>query len=51
MIIARQREIVSRPERDGHGAKAARELLAQFEELQAMHVADCDRRRKELGLA
>ncbi len=52
-VVARQREIVAELERDGHDAAAAqaRQLLAQFEELLALHVADRDRLRKELGLS
>lgn len=47
--IARQREIVATLEREGHDTVAARALLAQFEELQAMHIADRDRLLRELG--
>jgi hypothetical protein len=47
--IARQRQIVAQLERDGHNASAARQSLAQFEELQAMHIADRDRIEKELA--
>ena len=47
--IARQQEIVARLARDGHDTKSSRELLVQFLELQAMHVADRDRLRQELG--
>jgi hemerythrin len=45
--VARQREMVAELERDGHDAKAARELLRQFEQTLAMHVADRDRWRGE----
>lgn len=48
--VARQRELVGRLERDGHDIGRASALLVQFEELQAMHVADRDRLRCELGL-
>ena len=46
--IARQIEIVSQLEGQGHDATQARALLKQFEDLQALHVADRDRLRKEL---
>ena len=49
--IARQREIVAQLECDGHDADQAARLLRSFEELQALHVADRDRLRKELGLS
>jgi hypothetical protein len=47
--IARQREIVCELERGGHDTSKAQALLIQFEELQALHVADCDRIARELG--
>jgi arginine repressor len=47
--IARQTEIVADLERDGHDVTAARQLLAQFEELQALHIADRNRLEKELA--
>jgi hypothetical protein len=42
--------LVDKLEQEGHMtlASEARETLAQFEEMQAMHVADRDRLRKEL---
>ena len=46
--IARQRNVLATLERDGHDAGQARKLLATFEELQAMHIADRDRLREEL---
>jgi len=46
--IARQREIIAELERDGHDTAQARATLAQFEEIQAMHVAERDRLRHEL---
>jgi hypothetical protein len=49
-IIARQRQILVDLERGGHDTAEARRLLAQFLELQALHVADRDRLRGELGL-
>jgi len=33
----------------GHDLKSAQALLAQFEEMQAMHIADRDRIRAELA--
>ncbi len=50
-IIARQREIVAALERGGHNAREAIELLADFEDIQKMHVSDRDRLRKALGIA
>ena len=46
--VARQREIIAELERDGHDATQAWELLAQLEQLQAMHVADRERLLGEL---
>ena len=46
--VARQREIIAELERDGHDATQARELLVQFEQLQAMHVAGRERLQREL---
>jgi hypothetical protein len=47
--VACQREIVADIERNGHRATAARGLLAAFERLLAMHLADRARLRRELG--
>jgi hemerythrin len=47
--VRRQREIVEELERDGHDTRMARKLLAQFEKLQAMHIADRDRLARELS--
>jgi hypothetical protein len=41
---------VARLERDGHDPSQAMHMLQQFQELQALHIADRDRLRKELGL-
>jgi hypothetical protein len=38
--VARQREIVAELERDGRRITAARGLLAAFEQLLSMHLAD-----------
>jgi hypothetical protein len=50
--VANQRKLLASLEADGHteGAAEAQRLLGQFEELQALHSADRDRLRKELGL-
>ena len=45
--VASQREIVAELERDGHRTTAARGLLAAFETLLAMHLADRQRLRSE----
>jgi hypothetical protein len=47
--IARQREIIAALERNGQRPTAARGLLAAFETLLAMHLADRDRLRKEVS--
>jgi hypothetical protein len=47
--IAQQHEIIASLERDGLDASGAKAVLLRFEELQSMHVADRDRRKKELG--
>ena len=47
--ITRQRELIAELERDGHDASQANQMLAQFLDLQAMHIADRDRLIKELS--
>lgn len=47
--LARQRELVRKLERGGHGSRAARRFLRSLEETQALHVADRDRARTQLG--
>jgi hypothetical protein len=47
--IDRQRQLVAELERDGDDITLATKLLLQFEQLQAMHIADRDRLRQELG--
>jgi hypothetical protein len=47
--IERQRKIVAGLERDGRDATAARDLLRQFEELQAMHNGERARLLAELA--
>jgi hypothetical protein len=47
--ITRQRKLVEKLEGDGSGyVGGAQKLLRQFEELQALHVADRDRLEKDL---
>jgi hypothetical protein len=46
--LARQRGLVSELERHGLDSDQAQRLLLQFEELQALHIADRDRLLKEL---
>ena len=48
--VARQGQLVAELERDGRDSQEARKLLRQFEAWLALHIADCDRLRKELGL-
>lgn len=48
-IITEQKQRVAELERDGHDTKAARELLALFEEVQRVHLADRNRLRHELN--
>jgi hypothetical protein len=49
--LANQRELVAYLEREGHDAAEAARLLDQLEEGLAIHIAERDRLRKELGLA
>ena len=46
--VARQLRLMEELERDGHDIASARDLLHQFEMLQATFVADRDRVRGEL---
>jgi hypothetical protein len=48
--VATQREHVSQLERDGIDTAEPARLLAELEELLAMHVADRDRLQREHGL-
>jgi arginine repressor len=48
--VASQRELVAQLEREGHDSSQANKLLRQFAELLAIHIADRDRLRKELGV-
>jgi hypothetical protein len=47
--IAKQRSIIHELERDGHDTAMAKMLLAQFEELEALHMADRNRIMAELA--
>lgn len=47
--LARQREVIAEIEREGRDTTEARVALNQFEELQAMHIADRDRIQRELA--
>lgn len=47
--ITRQKEIIAELERDGHDVKSACNLLAQFEWVQALHIAHRDRLQRELA--
>jgi len=47
--IARQRELVAQLEQDERDTTEARRLLANFEEIQEMHLVDRNRIRDELA--
>jgi hypothetical protein len=47
--IARQKQLIAELERDGHDSQTARELLAQFESVQALHIEHGDRLCRELA--
>jgi hypothetical protein len=47
--VANQLEFVERLERDGRDPSQALQLLQQFEEVLAIHMADRDRLRRQLG--
>ena len=47
--IAGQRELLTRLDRDGHDTTEAAKLLANFEDLQRMHLTDRDRLERELA--
>jgi hypothetical protein len=46
--LARQRNLVEELESSGRDSEDARRLLRIFEQLQAAHIADRDRLRREL---
>jgi hypothetical protein len=47
--VSDQRDVVARLADQGHDARFARELLAQFESLLAIHIAERDRLKAELA--
>ncbi len=49
--LAKQRALIDELRRDGHDTRAAEKLLATFEEVQKLHVADRERIRAELARA
>jgi hypothetical protein len=46
-LLARQRALIRKLERDGHGSRAARVFLRSLEETQALHLANRDRVRAQ----
>jgi hypothetical protein len=48
-LLQRQRELIDRMEQGKHDTTEAKALLARFEEVQALHIADRDRLSKELS--
>jgi phage shock protein A len=49
--VANQRELVSQLEREGHDTESAARQLEELQEVLAMHVADRDRIREQLGFS
>ena len=49
--IDRQRQRIVELDRDGHDSAQARNILANFERTQALHVADRDRLQEALAAA
>jgi hypothetical protein len=47
--IARQRDVVAQLERDGHDTASARSFLREFEQLQAVLIAERERLLSELS--
>lgn len=47
-LIDAQRAVLAQLARDGHRTETARRLLAHFEEIQAMYLAERDRLSREL---
>jgi hypothetical protein len=47
--VKRQCRIVAHLKREGRDVREASDLLLEFEETQALHLAEWDRLRKELG--
>jgi len=48
--VAYLRELVDQMERDGHDTAQATQLLKEFEEVVAVHIAERNRMRYALGL-
>ena len=48
-LVRQQRELVTKLEANGRDATEAKKLLALFEQIQALHLGDCDRWLKELA--
>jgi hypothetical protein len=46
--ISRQRNLIAQLERDGHDTASARTFLREFEQLQALHIAERERLLSEL---
>jgi hypothetical protein len=46
--IARQRDLIAQLERDGHDTASAKTFLREFEQLQAMHIAEREQLLREL---
>ena len=49
--VRRQQQLVADLDRDGHDTVLARQVLAQFEELLSLQLADRDRLAEELSRA
>jgi hypothetical protein len=47
--IARQRDLIAQLERDGYDTASARTFLREFEQLQALHIAERERLLSELS--
>jgi len=48
--VARQRQRIATLDRDGHDSRRAQDLLALFEDTQALHVEHRDRLQRGLGI-
>ena len=48
LYLARQRALIQKLERDGHGTRAARLFLKSLEDVQNLHLADRDRIRAQI---
>jgi hypothetical protein len=47
--IARQRDLIAQLECDGHDTASAKTFLREFEQLQAMHIAEREQLLRELS--